>query len=132
MVREQNPPLIAMLSLLVSLLILVNTLDSTYRAVGIIALVIYATYYLYKLIWFIKNRNLDKVMELLEDSIKIADKIYPFKDIKKINIIDTILDIRKHNPLSHYIYYIKKEEKEALISSIREMTKDHDIQTRLE
>jgi len=83
MVREQNPPLIAMLSLLVSLLILVNTLDSAYRTAGIIALVIYAAYYLYKLIWFIKNRNQDKVMELLEDSIKIADKILPFPRYKE-------------------------------------------------
>lgn len=133
MVREQNPLLIAMFCMLITWGIVVIVLDSLWlQRVGIIVTIMYAGYCMYKLIRFIRDRNKFKVMEISEEFIRIANKEYHFNEIKKIIIIDHMLDIRKNKPLSFNIFVIKKEEKAEMISRIREVMTNKNILTRLE
>ena len=128
-VRVQNPPLISMLCLLISLIMLVVSLEGMFQKVVIILLAMYIVFFIYKLIWFIRNRKKYLVMELTEDAIKVADEKYYFSDMKKVTLFENYLEIKRHNKRWIFIYFkIKIEDISEIVRRIKEVTKDKDVQ----
>lgn len=127
MVRLQNPPLIVMLCLLISLVFLFSSLNGLPRMICLIVLMAYIVFFMYKLIWFVKYRKNFFALQLTEHSIKIADKEYPLDEVKEIIFFENYLQIRCKSGRKLIYYIIKKEEKLDLISGIKEVTEGKNI-----
>src|SRR5690606_13655716 len=128
-VRVQNPPLISMLCLLISLIILVISVEGMFQKVVIILLAMYIVFFIYKLIWFIRNRKKYLVMELTEDAIKVAYEKYYFSDMKKLTLFEIYIEIKRHNKRFIFIYLHKKIKGiSKIVRRIKEVTKDNDVQ----